>query len=38
LSRLRHDLLDRLKQILRVRRLLSRNEELGQNLFDLTAG
>ncbi|HMA75496.1 MAG TPA: hypothetical protein VKP67_29010 [Xanthobacteraceae bacterium] len=33
-----HDLLDRLEHILWFRRLLSRNQDLGQNLLDLTAG
>jgi hypothetical protein len=37
-NRLRHDLLDRLQQTFRVWRLLPRNEDFSQNLFDLTPG
>jgi hypothetical protein len=37
-SRLRHDLLNSLEHLLVAWRLLSRSEDFGENLFDLTAG
>src|SRR5258708_5005088 len=37
-NRLRHRLLDRMEYIKWVWRLLSRNEDFGQNVFELTAG